>query len=100
MLTISSMTFVVHTQEWEEHLVVLQELFQRLSDAKLTARPTKCVIGSNQIEVVAGRHVMRGVKGLHEDNVKKIPDANRPNTMKEVWAFIGLTSFYREFIPN
>ena len=56
---------IVLTETWEEHLVILQELFRRLSDAKLTARPTKCIIGSNFIEVL-GHRVSEGVKGLHE----------------------------------
>ena len=29
---------IVHTETWEGHLVALDELFHRLSEAKLTAR--------------------------------------------------------------
>ena len=54
---------VVHTQTWEEHMTALKDLFQRLSKAKLTARPTKCVLGSNSVDIV-GHCVTEGIKGL------------------------------------
>lgn len=38
------------------------------------------------------------MKGLHQDNVEKIKNARRPK--KKVKAFLGLTRYYREFIPN
>ena len=40
------------------------------------------------------------MKGLHENNVRKIKDAPRPTTKKQVRSFYGLASFYREFCPN
>ena len=35
---------LVHTETWSDHLKVLCQLLERLKNAKLTARPTKCVI--------------------------------------------------------
>ncbi len=90
---------IIFTMSWEEHLVVLEEVFRRLAGVGFTVRPTKCVLGANSIEVV-GHQISDGVKGLHEDNVKKIKDARRPKTKKGVKAFLGLTGYYREFIPN
>jgi hypothetical protein len=43
---------IVHTETWEGHLVALDEFFHRLFAAKLTARPTKCVMGAKAIEVL------------------------------------------------
>ena len=90
---------IVHTETWEGHLVALDELFHRLSEAKLTARPTKCVMGAKAIEVI-GHRVSEGIKGLQEENVRKIEGATRPKTKKQVRAFVGLTGYYRDFIPN
>ena len=90
---------IVHTETWEGHLTTLEELFRRLSEAGLTARPTKCVIGAKTIDVV-GHKISDGIKGLHNDNVEKIKEARRPTTKREVRALIGLTGYYREFIPN
>ena len=51
---------IVHTETWEGHLVALDELFHRLSEAKLTARPTKCVMGAKAIEVIGHRVLVIG----------------------------------------
>ena len=72
MLIATSMALLSIVRSGKNIWLSFKNLFQRLSDIKLMARPTKCVIGSNQIEVVGHCRVARGVKGLHEDNVKKI----------------------------
>ena len=90
---------IIYTETWEQHLVVLDEVLSRLAKAGFTVRPTKCVLGADSIEVV-GHRISDGIKGLHEDNVAKIRHAKRPRTKKEVRAFLGLTGYYREFIPN
>jgi len=38
--------------------------------------------------------------GLHQDNVEKIKDAPRPSTKKQMQSFMGITGYYRDFIPN
>ena len=43
---------LVHTMTLSEHVCLLKDLFQRLQRANLTARPLKCVIGSNTIDFV------------------------------------------------
>ena len=40
---------IVHTSTWRGHICALQALFQRLRYAKLTARPTKCVIAVGSV---------------------------------------------------
>ena len=84
---------LVHTTTLSEHVCLLKNLFQRLQRANLTARPSKCVIGSNTIDFV-GNHIGQSVIGLHEENVTKIRDAPRPRTKKEIRSFLGLTGFY------
>ena len=56
-------------------------------------------MGAKAIEVI-GHRVSEGIKGLQEENVRKIEGATRPKTKKQVRAFIGLTGYYRDFIPN
>ena len=90
---------LVHTETWEKHLEVLWELFKRMQDADLTARPSKCVIGTTSVEFI-GHWIGDGILGLHGDNVEKIKQAPRPKTKKELRSFLGLVGYYREFIPN
>ena len=90
---------LVNTKSWEEHITTLRELFQKLTDAHFTVRPSKCIFGSDNIDFI-GHHLSEGLRGLHENNVKKIRDAPRPTNKKQIRSFYGLASFYREFCPN
>ena len=90
---------LVHTSTWEEHLIALRELFQRLAVANLTIRPSKCILGTDNVDFI-GHSLREGLKGLHDANVEKIKTATRPTTKKQVRSFMGLANYYREFIPN
>ena len=89
---------LIHTRTWEEHLQALRELFNMLKWG-ITARPSKCVIGEEAVNFI-GHKIGRGALGLQDENVKKVRDAPRPKTKKEVKSFLGLTGYYRNFIPN
>ncbi len=90
---------VIHTRTWEEHVQALRELFSRMLKWRITARPSKCVFGGETIDFI-GHQIGRSELGLHEENVKKVRDAPRPRTKKEVKSFLGLKGYYRNFIPN
>ena len=90
---------LIHTLTWEEHLETVREFLQRTREANLRVRPSKCLIGANQVEFV-GHKVGEGEVGLHEDNISKIQGAVRPQTKTQVRAFLGLTGYYREYIPH
>ena len=90
---------LVHTKTWDEHLEVLRKLFQKLTEANLTARPSKCIMGTGNVDFI-GHKLSEGQKGLNEENVKKIFTASRPKTKKQLRSFIGLASFYREYMPH
>ena len=90
---------LIHTRTWEEHLQALRELFSRMLKWGITARPSKCVFGEEKVDFI-GHKIGRGELGLHDENVKKVRDAPRPRTKKEVKSFLGLTGYYRNFIPN
>ena len=36
---------VIYSDSWEEHFSTLKELFGRLRRARITAQPTKCLLG-------------------------------------------------------
>ena len=41
---------VIYSDIWEEHLGTLRELFGRLVRARITAQPTKCLLGADRME--------------------------------------------------
>ncbi len=90
---------LIHTQTWEEHMEKLKEVFHRLRNAQLTARPSKCFIGYEEIEFL-GHVVGNGYVQPKRDKVESIQNAKRPVTKKQLRSFLGLIGFYRKYIPN
>nr|XP_034304387.1 uncharacterized protein LOC117681956 [Crassostrea gigas] len=90
---------IVFTDTFEEHLHILKTVFERLRDAGLAARPTKCFIGFDKIDCLGH---MDGNKCLEpeQDKIDAVRNAPIPQTKKQVRAFLGLAGFYRKFIPN
>ncbi|XP_072170068.1 uncharacterized protein [Diadema setosum] len=90
---------LVHTNSWEEHVTTLSAVLSRLREANLAARPTKCALGFQSIEFL-GHEVSEGILQTSERLTKKIAEAPRPVTKKQVRSFVGLTGYYRDFILN
>lgn len=90
---------LVHNTDWQTHLGTLSQFFQDVRDAGLTVRPTKCFIGYNSLEYL-GLRIGENQIGIDDDKVKKVLDADPPQTKKQVRAFLGMTGWYRKFIPD
>ena len=90
---------LVHTANWEEHLVVLGQAFHRIRDAHLTVKPSKCAFGYDTIDFV-GHRVGQSVLQALPDKVEKILKVEVPQTKKQVRAFLGLAGYYRKFVPD
>ena len=89
----------IYSQSWEEHLQHLRVVFQRLREAKLSAKPSKCCFGFDQIEFL-GHVVGKGIVSPKQSKVQAIKDFPVPTTKKQVRSFLGTIGFYRKFIPN
>ncbi len=90
---------IIFSQSWEEHLEHLKEVLTRIKAAGLTIRPDKCALAKPETQYlgfVLGHGVIRPQVG----KVEAIKAAGRPETKKQVRAFLGLVGWYRKFIPN
>lgn len=90
---------IVFSATWSEHIATLKELFIRLQSAGLTVKPSKCHVGFNTIKFL-GHMIGNGQKRPLEDKVNAIMNASPPHTKKVMQSFLGLTGWYREFIPH
>ena len=90
---------LVYTNTWAEHLEVLDQLFTRIRNANLHVRPSKCTLGAQSVDFL-GHRVGLGQIELQEFNVRKIKEADRPKDKKQVRSFLGITGYYRNYIPN
>ena len=89
---------VIYSDSWEDHLRTLKELFGRLRKARITARPTKLILGASRMEFL-GYQVGGDVITLSCDNLEKVINTPRPTTKKQVRSLLGLVGYYRYHIP-
>ena len=89
----------VFSSSWQDYMTSLRQVLDRLRSAKLTAKPSKCVIGNSSIACL-GHNIEGQFVRPKDEKIQAIRDAVRPTTKKQVKSFIGLAGFYRKFIPN
>ena len=90
---------LICSDTWVQHLNILREVLVKLQQAGLTAKPSKCHLGMETLEYLG--HVLgRDCLGPMSSLVEKIQDAPRPRTKKELRSFLGLSGYYRKFIPH
>lgn len=76
----------IFSNSWNDHLQHPREVFSRIKDANLTVRPSKCVIGGYEVEVV-GHVVGSGRIRTKLAKVRAISDYPKPSTKKRTESF-------------
>ena len=90
---------LIHSKDEQTHKSHLETVFQRLSNAGLTLRGTKCHIGMSSVQYLG--HVFSS-DGMSPDpnKIKVVTDWPTPTNITEVRQFLGLASYYRRYIQN
>ena len=83
----------------EESLTRLEHVFERLREANLKLKPSKCVLFQKSVKFLG--HIV-SEEGIHTDpeKVKAVQDWPVPRNVKEVKSFLGLCSYYRKFVQG
>ena len=87
------------TSEWDNHLAELMRVFVRVRSAGLTVKPSKCYFGYPEVEFL-GHLVGNGQLTTTADKTERVANASRPQTKRQLRAFLGLTGYYRRFVPD
>lgn len=87
------------TNTFEKHISLLTEIFKRFRSANLTLKASKCIIGAASVPFLGHILTPEGIKPNPEktEAIRKIPVP--PNT-KKLRQFLGVTGFYRKYIPG
>ncbi len=90
---------VIFSSTGEEHLAHVQAVLGRLRDAGLTAKARKCQFEMSKC-MYLGHVVRSGTVQPQPTKIEAVKKFPRPETKKQVRTFLGLTGYYRRFIPN
>ena len=89
---------LVMGQTFEEHINNLRMVFDCLLKAGLRLKPGKCKLVRKQVEYLGYVVSSTGISADRE-KVLAVQGFPRPTELRALRAFLGLTSYYRRFIP-
>jgi len=90
---------IVFSKDLHSHLDRLLQLFQRLREAKLKVKPSKCKIMHSSVAFL-GYTVSRDGVATDRAKIQAVRDWPIPTSLRQCRAFIGLCQYYRHFVPN
>ena len=90
---------IIYSTSWDEHLKEIKQVLLKLCAAGLTAKPRKCQFAKAQCSYL-GHVVGSGLVQPEQNKVHAIKQFPIPQNKIDVWVFLGLTGYYRCFIPS
>jgi transposase InsO family protein len=90
---------LIYTQTAEEHAVLVEWVLKRLTDEGYYAHPDKCEFFQKEVSFLGHVVSERGV-AVQQHKVASVSNWPQPRNKKDVRAFLGLTGYYRKFIPE
>ena len=90
---------LVYSRTLPEHLEHLQLVIQRIQQASLKLKPSKCSFVREEVEFLGHVLTPEGLK-TNPRIVEAVKEYRQPQNVKEIRQFLGLSSYYRRFIKN
>ena len=90
---------IVYAPTWTTHLQRLREVFDRIREAGLKLKPSKCCLARAEVGFLG--HVVSGQGILPDpDKLRAIQDIPPPTSVQALHSFLGLASYYRRFVKG
>ena len=90
---------IIGSSTFEKHLEDLQEVFDCLRKHNLKVKLTKCNFCKNQLLYLGHIIKQEGIKP-NPQKIEAIEKISPPVNIPELRRYLGLTSYYRKFIPS
>lgn len=88
---------IVFSKNPEQHVQQLEEVFERLSQAGLKLKLSKCEFFKDELKFLGHTISSQGIQPDF-DKVRVIKEMAPPQTVRDVRAFIGMASYYRRYV--
>ncbi|MCG8044300.1 MAG: DDE-type integrase/transposase/recombinase [Candidatus Thiodiazotropha taylori] len=90
---------LVFSSNFKEHLKHLNEVFQRLREAKLTLKPSKCSFAVEKV-VYLGHVISKDGVSVDIEKTERVRSFPTPTTQRQLKSFLGLCNYYRRFVKD
>jgi hypothetical protein len=90
---------IIYSRSWEDHLQHLTTVFEVLRVNQLYVRQDKCSFGQQRVNYL-GHVIDRDGVAVDLDKIQVMLAWPKPQTLKALRGFLGLTGYYRKFIQN
>ena len=89
----------IYTMTFLEHLEALEGILKKIEAAKLKLQPSKCHFATNKVKFLGHLITDKGILP-DPDKCTVISELNPPTNVTEVKSFMGMTSYYRRYVPQ
>ena len=90
---------IIFSKNEEEHLQHLEIIFERICEAGLKLKRSKCSFMKMHIEYLGHLISEKGIEPML-DKLSAIKEMPAPRNPKEIKQFLGLVGYYQKFIPR
>lgn len=90
---------VIVTPTFEEHISWLKKVLDKINTAGLTVNPDKCEFCRSQVRYL-GFIVQREGLTVDPEKTRPILEYPAPRNIRQLLRFLGMSSWYRRFIPQ
>jgi hypothetical protein len=90
---------LIYSKSLEEHLALLQQVFEILRQNKFFVKMSKCSFAQPKVEYL-GHTISAGGVATEQSKVLAIQEWSTPKNLKELRGFLGLTGYYRRFVKH
>ena len=90
---------IVFSKTFDEHLKRLNSVFERLDEAGLKLKPSKCNFLQDEVKYLGHLVSKDGIR-TDPSKIEALQKWPVPTSTQDVCRFIGFAGFYRRFIPD